>query len=170
MDKFIKYAPVSTFPDKKGYAIQFGASLRRDKGIKGTVEMAVQTKPKPSAGSSESPFDWKDSKLFMQLNAMEIGQILALFRGRLKEVKIIHKSPIDGAEDIQTVSNLTLTESPTGDIGVSMQQKKPGSKEFVRYNIYLKPEDVEILFILFTEILKYMYNTDQMYVPSDATL
>lgn len=162
MDKFVKYMPLSNFPQNKGAAIQFGMSVIKTQKnrIVGTVEMAPQVKAKPAPGSSESPFDWKDGKLFMMLEDREIGSLLTVLRGIRLESKIVHKYPTDAQPDEQTVSSLEFKMPEGGpDIGVKMEQKKAGEKEFKRITIYLKPEDVQVLVVLFEEVIKHMYKT-----------
>lgn len=157
MEKFIKYMPMAGFPAKKGYAIQFGLSDRRGKWV-ATAEMAPQVKDKPPSGSKESPFDWSDgAKIFAMLDAFELGQGLAVMNGARKEEKIIHKFPMDAEASKQTTTSLTFTASDTGDLGIGMQQKTPNDKEFRRYNIFIKPDEVEVLRIVFRKMIEAIY-------------
>lgn len=157
MQKFAKYMPTSAFPDKKGSAFQFGTTVFKDSDkIYGTLEMVGQSKPKPAAGSTDSPFEWSE-KLLMVVNDRELGQLLAVLRGRVESTKIIHKYPTDAAPAEQTTTTFALSNSQTGDVGAQMSQKRP-DKEYVNLSIYLKPEDSEVLIVLLSEAIRQMYN------------
>jgi len=157
MQKFAKYMPTSAFPAKTGSAFQFGTTTFKDSDkIYGTLEMVGQSKPKPAAGSTESPFDWSN-KLLMAIGDREIGQLLGVLRGRTASTKIIHKYPTDAAPAEQTTTTFEFSNSESGDIGAKMSQKKPG-KDFVNLNIYLKPEDAEVLIVLLSDAVKKMYD------------
>lgn len=160
MYKFAKYAPVTDFPNKRGTALQLGVSTKKNGEVVGTVEMTVQVKPKPTAGSKESIFDWKN-KIFMQINDLEIGKIITVMTGRAPEGKIVHKFPTDAAADQQTVSSIDLKfNGETGDVWFGVQQKRAGEKDFAKCGLFIKPEEVEVIIVLLRAIIGHIYDVN----------
>lgn len=159
MKKYAKYMPMSGFPAKKGNALQISISQLKDSDVvRLFVEMAPQTKDKPPSGSSESPFDW-GLKCFIALKEEEVGRMLACFRGRVPDVSIIHKHPIDAPEDKQKVSKLNLKSGEyQGERNwqINLRQKS-GLNEEVSFNMYLQPEDTELLIVILEECVRRMY-------------
>ncbi len=162
--KFAKYMPMSGFPDKKGNALQISISefAGTDPQEKGTVrlfvEMAPQVKDKPPSGSSESPFDW-GKKIFISLKEEEVGRILACLRSRVASAQIIHKFPIDAPKESQKTSMLSVKKGEyQGETNWQVQLKqKIGVGEEQYFNIYIQPEDAEILIIMLEECIRKMY-------------
>ncbi len=154
--------PMSNFPTKVGHALQVSISEYGDdtkpKTIRLFVEMATQIKDKPVSGSTESPFDW-NGKIFIALKEEEVGRLLACFRQRVAGAQIIHKFPIDAPEESQKTSTLSVKAGEyNGETNwqVSLRQKV-GLGESQTFNIYLQPEDTEILILILEECIRKMY-------------
>lgn len=160
--KYAKYMPMSGFPAKKGSALQISISENKKDELNPItrlfVEMAPQVKDKPPSGSSESPFSW-EKKIYISLKEEEVGQFLAVFRGTLQGVDIIHKFPIDGPPENQKLSTLSIV---SGDFNgkpnwkVALRQKV-GNEEAVMLQVFLQPEDVEVLVVILQECIRRMY-------------
>lgn len=165
MKKYAKYMPMSGFPDKKGTALQVSISefgKGPDSKELGTVrlfvEMAPQVKDKPPSGSTESPFDW-EKKIFISLKEEEVGRVLACLRGRVAAAQIIHKFPIDAPKESQKTSMLLVKKGEyQGETNWQVQlRQKVGLGEEQSFNIYVQPEDAEILIIILEECIRKMY-------------
>ena len=146
--KFAKYMPMGKFPDKVGYALQTSISKDQRERTRFFVEMAPQVAPKPKSGSSESPFDWKLKK-FISLDAAEMGNLMACFRGRVGEVKIVHKFPMDAPPAQQKLTALKVKQGEFNGLpnwGFSLMQKM-GDERPETYQLYLSAGEVEVLMI-----------------------
>ncbi|MHC5056390.1 MAG: hypothetical protein ACYTKD_16965 [Planctomycetota bacterium] len=157
--KFAKYLPMGGFPQKKGAALQVSISKLKSGSTRLFVEMAPQTKAKPPSGSSASPFDW-DQKIFIALKEEEVGKLLALFRNRLSKVDIIHKYPMDAPPEQQKTTTLRLTAGDYNGVpnwGVQLRQAM-GKEKPQQEQLYLQPEDVEILMVILQTCVQRMYN------------
>lgn len=156
--KYAKYLPMGGFPQKKGSALQVSISETRSKVVRLFIEMAPQTKAKPPSGSTESPFDW-DKKIFIALKEEEVGQVLALLRGRLDKVDIIHKHPIDAPPEQQKTTTINLTKgSYQGKVNWGLRLKQQmGKNPAQQEQLYLQVEDAEILMVILQECLRRMY-------------
>lgn len=159
MKKYSKYLPMTGFPEKRGSALQVSISELKDSdSVRLFVEMAPQTKEKPPAGSSESPFDWT-LKSYIALKEEEVGKVLACLRGRIESADIIHKYPIDGPPEKQKTSRLSIKigefQGKT-NWQVSLNQRV-GTGDNVSLVIYLQPEDTEILVVILEECIRQMY-------------
>ena len=158
--KFAKYLPMGAFPTKRGSALQVSISQQKNnKSWRLFIEMAPQTKAKPPAGSSVSPFDW-GKKIFIALKEEEVGKLLALFRGRIKKVDIIHKYPMDAPADQQKTTTLRLSEGEyNGKINWGCQLRQEVGREGPQQEqLFLQLEDVEILMVILQKCVERMYN------------
>jgi len=159
MKKYAKYMPMSGFPAKRGSALQISTSVLKDKEtVRLFVEMAPQIKDKPPSGSTESPFDW-NQKIFMALKEEEVGRFLACLRGRVGEMNLIHKFPIDAPKEEQKTSKLLVKQGEYNDTInwlVNLKQKI-GLNDEVGYSVYLQPEEAEILIVLLEDCIRKMY-------------
>lgn len=84
-----------------GVAFQFKIGNKRNSSVPVMfIEAVRQSKPKPPAGSTESPFNWKDDKVTMMLNPDELGSVGAYISGLdlSKALKFTHKSQYNGVE------------------------------------------------------------------------
>lgn len=147
--KFAKYMPMGNFPEKCGHALQVSVTKDGRERTRLFVEMAPQTKPKPPSGSTESPFDWQLKK-FISLDENEMGLIMACFRGREKEVKIVHKYPQDAPAAKQKLTGLTVKAGEykgKKNWGVSLMQKM-GEEAPETFNIFLSAGEVEVLMVI----------------------
>jgi hypothetical protein len=156
--KFAKYMPMGGFPDKRGYALQASISTDSRERIRFFVEMAPQTKPKPKSGSTESPFDWKLKK-YISLDAAEMGNLLACLRGRLQNVKIVHKFPMDAPPTEQKITGLEVKKGEYNGLpnwGVSLTQKV-GTEKPETYQLYLSAGEVEIIMAFLSSAIAQSY-------------
>lgn len=155
--KFCKYLPMSG--EKRGSALQASISKLSNSVVRFFIEMAPQTKAKPKAGSNESPFDW-DKKIFISLKEEEVGKILALFSGRTNKVDVIHKFPIDAPPEQQRTTILSIGESKYNEaVNWFVRLKQTvGNNPSQQLQIFLQPEDVEILIVMLRKCIEQMYN------------
>lgn len=117
MKDFRVYRPVNDFPAKKGAAFQFSPGRNKRGDIAIYIYASKQSKPKPPAGSKESPFEWnKDKTIRMRLDLSDIGKVLAVLSGARDKVDIVHKIAFEGEE--QTKSFKVEKGSP-GTFGVN---------------------------------------------------
>lgn len=112
---------------ERGSAFQFQRGLKRGETPVVFVEAVNQTKPKPAAGSTESPFVW-DNKVTIMLNAGELAEIAAVVQalpGSKNEISLVHKTDAG-------VSGMKLTrpapDDKYGNWAVSVS-KKPADGE-----------------------------------------
>jgi hypothetical protein len=76
---------------EKGYAFQFSGSARKNGDRVMFVEGTRQVREKPEAGSSASPFEWKN-KVIVMLNSGELATLaVAIIDGN--EAVFTHKTP-----------------------------------------------------------------------------
>jgi len=156
--KFAKYMPMGGFPDKRGYAFQASISQDSRDRTRFFIEMAPQTKPKPKSGSTESPFDW-DLKKFISLDAAEMGNLQACFRGRLNKVEIIHKFPMNAPPAEQKITGLTVEKGEwqgKANWGVSITQKM-GTEKPENYRLFISAGEVEVLMVFLTKAIAQAY-------------
>ena len=156
------YKPSDKNP-KVGAAIQFHSSLHGTKKVPVIyINATKQSKPKPSAGSTESPFDW-DNKISMMLNVDELGEIGAYIRGMsTKSINLVHKSERDG---LKVTVNFTLNKPDTpkakeyGNWSCALNIKyENGTKDSVP--IFLTPGQVyQFLSLIDGTMTKYYFGT-----------
>lgn len=162
MKKFAKYMPMGAYPQKVGHALQASVTTDKRERVRFFVEMAPQTGPKPPSGSSESPFDW-DKKKFISLDENEMGHLLSVFRGREKEIKIVHKYPHDAPAAQQKMTALTVVYNGEyngkKNWGVSLMQKM-GEAKPETYNIFINAGEVELLMIMLQYGVQRAYDLD----------
>lgn len=85
----------------KGAAFQFGFGRKRVKNIPVVyIDATRQSKPKPPAGSSESPFVWDGEKITMMLNVNELSELGSLISRIMTPKKLVfkHTSERDGTK------------------------------------------------------------------------
>jgi hypothetical protein len=159
--KFCKYMPVSSFPEKKGFALQASVSQDQKGRTRLFIEMAPQVKPKPPEGSTESPFDWEQKK-FISLDDGEMADILACFHGYLKKVTIYHKFPVDAPPEKQKVTILNVEEGEYNKVvnwRFALSQKIGGTTvdNTENFQVYIQPGEAEVLKIFITKALEKFY-------------
>jgi hypothetical protein len=99
MKDFRVYKPVKDFPSHKGAAFQFSPGRNKRGDIAVYLCASAQSKPKPAAGSTDSPFEWgADKTIRMRLDLMDLGKILCVLTGIRDKVDIVHKFSVDGKE------------------------------------------------------------------------
>ena len=84
---------------------------------------------------------------------------MALFRGRIDKVDIIHKFPIDAPAAQQKTTTLSLTTNEwKGNMqwGIKMRQGMGGNTP-QQEQLFLAVEDTELLMVILTECVKKMY-------------
>lgn len=135
----------------KGGAIQFLFGYRHDKKVPAIfINAAKQVRPKPPAGSTDSPFDWKDKLTFM-INVGEMAQVAAFIRGMIKEpVKFYHDSGVGKAFNLSPGQ-----KSGTWYASLSVGKKAEGGSQV---GLFMGAADLYQLLALIDNTLRYGFD------------
>jgi hypothetical protein len=141
---------------KNGSAFQFSIGTKRNSKVPVMfVEGVRQSKPKPPAGSTESPFNWKEEKLTMMLNVDELGQLAACITGlTTKELKFVHASEPNGVKKTSTLRlspPMTDEQLKFGNWSLSMSTTVDSVTKSV--NGYIDPGSIYRIKVLADDIL-----------------
>lgn len=127
-----------------GCAFQFSMGTKRNSNVPVMfIEAVRQSKPKPPAGSAESPFEWKENKVTMMLNADELGDLCACVTGmnidpgtgRRKPLEFVHTSERNGVKQtavFKLAPPQNESELRYGNWGIQVSLSRDGSLSQVR--------------------------------------